>query len=159
MKGLLIIAIAVAAGIGSYEVYFWTATAPTAAMLFNPDGEMEWLKREYHLTDAQFARIRQLHREYAPKCELMCEKIASANGRLGQLIKANRTLTPEMDTALNECMVVQSECRRALFGHVYAVSTEMSPENGARYVEMMKERILEPALGHQTAISRSAKQR
>jgi hypothetical protein len=156
---LFIVVLAVAAAVGGYAIYYRAATAPAASMLSNPEGEMEWLKREYHLSDAQFARIQRLHREYTPTCDLMCEKIVKANAKLDKLINANRTFAPEVDGALSEFVAVQSECRRALLGHVYAVSAEMSPEDGARYVEMMKARIVEPALGHQTVISESAKWR
>ena len=156
-KGLLIIALSGAVAIAGYCTCYRCATAPTHAMLARPDGEMEWLRREYHLTDAQFSRIQQLHREYAPRCDLMCETIAKANARLGQLIKANKTFTPDVDAAMKECVAVQAECRRALLEHVYVVSGEMSPEDGARYLQMMTARIVEPGLSHQSVISESAK--
>lgn len=156
-KGLLIVALAIAVAVGGYSLYYRCATASTHAMLARPDGEMEWLRHEYHLGDTQFSRIQQLHREYAPKCDLMCEKIAKANARLDQLIKANKTFTPEVDAAMKECVTVQAECRRALLEHVYVVSAEMSPEDGARYVQMMTARIVEPGLSHQAVISQSAK--
>lgn len=158
-KGLFILILAIAAAVGGYAVYYRAATAPAAAMLSKPEGEMEWLQREYHLSDAQFARIQQLHRDYAPKCNLMCDQITKANAKLDGLIKANRTFTPDVGAALSDCVTVQAECRRALLGHVYAVSAEMSPEDGARYVEMMKARIVEPAPGYQTVISQSVKER
>src|SRR5207253_10759421 len=118
---------------------------------------MEWLRPEYHLTDAQFSRIRELHGEYAPKCDLMCEKIAKANGRLDQLIKASKTFTPEMDAAMNECVTVQTECRRALLRHIYEVSAEMSLADGARYLQMMTARIVEPGVIHAAVLSGSSK--
>jgi hypothetical protein len=156
-KGLLIIGLAIAVAVGGYFTYYRCATAPTQAMLSGPDGEMEWLRDEYHLSDAQFSRIRQMHREYAPKCDLMCEKISKANAQLDQLIKASKTFTPEVDAALSECVTVQAECHRALLRHVYEVSAEMSPTDGARYLEMMASRIVEPGMTHTAVISHSAK--
>jgi hypothetical protein len=156
-KGLLIVALAIAVAVGGYFTYYRCATAPTQAMLSGSEGEMEWLRREYHLTDAQFARIQQMHRDYAPKCELMCEKIGKANARLDQLILANKAYTPEVEAAMRECLTVQGECRQALLAHVYAVSAEMSPAEGARYLEMMTSRIVEPGVGHAAVISESAK--
>src|SRR5438128_1954226 len=121
-RALLIVALAVALAVGGYFTYFHCATASTQAMLSGPEGGMEWLRREYHLSDAQFANIRQMHREYAPKCGAMCSRIAKANERLEQLIAENKTYTPEVEAAMNECLTVQLECRRALLQHVYAVS-------------------------------------
>src|SRR5437899_11264071 len=114
MKVLLVIALALVTGMGGYFAYYRCATAPTQAMLTRADGGMEWLRDEYHLSDAQFARIRQMHADYAPTCDVMCEKIANANARLDELIKANKRFTPELDAAMSECVTVQAECRRAL---------------------------------------------
>ena len=156
-KGLLIFLLAAVTACASYWIYYLVATAPARTMAAQANGEMEWLRREYHLSDAQFSRIRELHRDYAPKCDLMCEKIGKANARLDQLIVANKAYTPEVEAAMKEYLAVQGECRQALLAHVYAVSAEMSAADGARYLEMMKARIVEPAVGHQAVISESAK--
>ena len=156
-KTLLLLLLAVAGAFGGYWIYYRCATMPGRALLAQPGGEMEWLRREYHLTDAQFARVEQVHREYAPKCDLMCEKIGKANARLDQLILASKTYTPEVDAAMSACVTVQAECRRALLAHVYAVSAEMPAADGPRYLEMMTSRIVEPGVGHAAVISQSAK--
>jgi hypothetical protein len=156
-KVFIVIFAAVAVAFTGYSISYLCATAPAKSMLTTPGGEMEWLKCEYHLSDAQFARIQQLHWQYAPKCNLMCEKIAKANDRLDQLVSANKTVTPEVTAAMKECLAAQAECREAMLGHVYAVSAEMSPEDGARYLQMMKARIVEPALPHSAVISETSK--
>jgi 3-methyladenine DNA glycosylase Tag len=58
---------------------------------------------------------------------------------------------------MDDCVAVQAECRRALLAHVYAVSAEMPPDDGARYLKMMTARIVEPGLSHQVVISQSSK--
>ena len=156
-RGLLVILLAGAGALGGYAIYFRCATAGAQAMLAQPGGEMEWLRREFHLTDAQFARIRDLHRGYAPKCGLMCAKIADANARLDTLIDASGAITPEIAAALQESAAVQEECRQALLGHVYAVAAEMPPADGARYRRMMKARLIQPGMSSESVISESAK--
>ena len=156
-KAVLILMLAVGSAFAGYWTYYQCATAPARSMLTKSGGEMEWLRHEYHLNDARFSRIRELHRKYAPKCDLMCEKIAKANDHLDQLIKANKTFSPEVDTAMNECVTVQAECRRALLRHVYEVSAEMSSKDGTRYLQMMTARIVEPGLSHESVISQSPK--
>jgi hypothetical protein len=156
-QAFIIIFIAAAVAFAGYSISYHCATAPAESMLTKPGGEMEWLKCEYHLSDAQFARIQHLHRDYAPTCDLMCEKIAKANDRLDQLVSANRKVTPEVAAAMKECLTAQAECREAMLGHVYAVSDEMSPQDGARYLRMMKARIVEPALPHRAVILESSK--
>lgn len=156
-RGLLVILMALAAALGGYAIYFHRATAAAQAMLAQPGGEMEWLRREFHLTDAQFARIREMHRAYAPKCGLMCARIADANARLDALIDASGAVTPEVAAALQESAAVQEECRRALLGHVYAVAAEMPPADGARYRRMMKARLIQPGMSSESVISESSK--
>jgi hypothetical protein len=156
-KGLFTILLAVAVAVGGYWIYFRGATMPMQSMLAQPRGEMEWLRREYHLTDLQFARVMQVHGDYAPHCDAMCAKIAEANTHLNELIKANSKLTAEVQAAFEQCATVQSDCRRALLAHIYAVSAEMSPADGARYLEMMKSRVIEPGVEHGAVFSESAK--
>jgi hypothetical protein len=157
VKGLLIIVIAVAVGLCGYCAYYRSATAPTAAMLEQPQGEIEWLRREFQLSDAQFESVRRKHQEYAPVCDAMCAKIIAANARLEELIQSHKTLTPVTEAALQECVRVQGECRRAMLGHVYAVGAEMLPEQGARYIAMMKARVIQPGLMSNAVISESSK--
>ncbi len=156
-KALIVIFMAAAVAFAGYSISYRCATAPAESMLTKPGGEMQWLKCEYHLSDAQFAHIQQLHQQYAPTCDLMCEKITKANDRLDQVVSTNRRVTPDVTAAMKECLAAQAECREAMLGHVYAVSAEMSPEDGARYLRMMKARIVEPALPQSAVISESAK--
>lgn len=152
--GLLVVVTALVLAVGGYYIYYHAAMAPTKGMLADSEGNLEWLRREYHLDDAQFDRIRELHREYAPVCDRMCARIAKSNKNLEALIEAHNTVTPEVEAAMNDCVAAQGECRRAMLRHVYAVSAEMSPANGKRYLEMMTVRIVQPGLRHEAIISR-----
>ncbi len=156
-KGLLILLLVAGTGISTYCIYYHYATAPVMTMVTQLGGEMEWLRREYHLSDSQYVRIQAIHRDYALKCDLMCGKIGIANAHLDQLLLANKTYTPEVAAGMKECMSVQGECRQALLTHIYAVSAEMSPAAGARYITMMKARIIEPAVGREVVTSESSK--
>ena len=149
--------IALAAGAlstaGAFFLCAYLATQPLRAMSAEPDGELRWLKGEFQLSDAQFARVKALHAAYAPRCGRMCERIAQANARLEALIGANRGVTPELAAATNEAAAVQADCRREMLAHVYEVGEVMSPANRARYVEMMKRCIVQPGLPAQTVVS------
>lgn len=41
-----------------------------------PEGGLLWLKTEYHLSDAEYERIRDMHEGYLPGCEERCREIA-----------------------------------------------------------------------------------
>src|SRR4051794_18130421 len=135
---LLVAAVAVAVP----ALYYRSVNAPTQTLLQQGGGELEWVRREFHLRDAQFPAIRRLHEGYAPKCQQMCERIDEANARADRLISAQRRVTPEIEAALQECANVHADCRRAMLGHIYAVAAEMPREQGARYLAMMKRSIL-----------------
>ncbi len=137
----------------AYCVYFYCATQPAHAMLKQPQGEMEWLRREFNLTDVQFDKIKALHEGYRPKCDLMCKRIAEANAKLDSLIQNNQALTPEIEAAVANCSEVQQECREAMLAHIYSVSGEMSPASARRYLDMMKPRMSQTALRSNTAVS------
>lgn len=153
MKGLLILTLAIVVSIGGSLLYFRTATVPSSAMLAQPVGELEWLRREFRLSDEQFAQVRAKHQEYAPRCERLCAQIVEANRQLEALIANNKTVTPEVDAALQHSAQIEEECRRAMLGHVYAVRAEMSPEEGARYLAMMNARLIRPGHTHRELFS------
>lgn len=153
-RSIIILLTAAAIAIAGYALYFNSVTAPAKAMLREPAGELAWLRQEFRLSDAQFQRIATMHGDYAPLCAAMCSKIARSNERLDALISANNTPTPEVRAALHECAVVQEECRQAMLGHIYAVSREMSPEQGTRYLKMMKSRLVEAGMHADTVVSK-----
>lgn len=123
-------------------------------MRSRPAGEMDWLRGEFNLTGGQFAKIKALHEAYQPKCASMCRRIMEADANLDRCVSANTTMTHEVEAALKQCAVVQEDCRRAMLGHIYAVSAEMSPAGRERYLHRMKKWIIQPSLGPDTAVSR-----
>jgi hypothetical protein len=147
---LAVILITAGIAVAGYFIYYGYAVAPMQAMLKKPDAQMEWLCDEFHLTADQFTKIKAMHRVYAPKCDLMCQKIAAANVNLDRVISANRSVTPEVGAALKEVADVQEECRQAMLAHVYNVSAQMSPDEGARYLQMMKARLIAPGMDSNT---------
>jgi hypothetical protein len=151
-RGLWILLLGVAVALVLPALYYRSATAPTHTMLEQNGGELEWLKKEFRLNDAQFQAVRRLHEEYAPKCEQMCARIAEANARADRLIGAQTAVTPELAAALQECATVHAECHRAMLGHIYSVAAEMPRDQAARYIQIMKGRVLEPGLGERSLV-------
>ncbi len=137
----------------AYCIYFYCATLPVQAMLTQPDGQMEWLRREFKLTDAEFTKIKQLHEAYRPGCDQMCLRIAETNGEANALISKSKTMTPEIAMALKKCAALQNECHQALLTHVYAVGAEMTSPEARRYVDMMTARIVQPGLPPGSVVS------
>jgi hypothetical protein len=121
-----------------------------------PNGELQWLRREFHLSDAQFAKIATLHSAYTPVCDEMCRRIMEANSKLDRLVSENREVTPEVEAAIREVGSVQDDCHRQMLAHIYQVSAQMNPADGQNYLRLMKSRVIQPALSSDTAVRAAA---
>lgn len=129
----------------------WFAGREARAMSERADGEMEWLRREFDLSDDQFARVAALHEAYRPKCDELCAAVVAANSKLDAAIDESRDVTPAVAAALKDVATVEEDCHRAMLAHIYAVSAEMSPPSAQRYLAMMKPRIIRsPEMLHRT---------
>ena len=117
-----------------------------------PNGEIEWLRQEFHLSDAQFKKIEALQSAYAPVCNEMCRRITDANSKLDRLVSENRGVTPELEAAIREAGLVQEDCHKQMLAHIYRVSAQMNPADGQNYLRLMKSRVIEPALSSDTAV-------
>jgi hypothetical protein len=138
--------VAVFLGLITFGVVYRTSTEHTASAAASREGELQWLKEEYHLSPPQFTAVRRLYEAYLPGCEEMYQQIASADQRADRLIAQSHALTPEVDEALAARAHIEEQCRRSALAHVYAVAEQMTPSDGARYVASMKLRILVPGV-------------
>jgi hypothetical protein len=128
------------------------ATRDLGQMAKAPNGELDWLRREFHLSDAQFAKIATLQSAYTPVCDDMCRKITEANSKLDRAVSENRGVTPELEAAIRDTGLVQEDCRKQMLAHIYQVSAQMNPADGQNYVRLMKSRVIQPALTSDTAV-------
>lgn len=128
------------------------ATRDLRQMTAAPNGELEWLRREFHLSDAQFKKIESLQSAYMPVCNQMCQRIMEVNSKLDRLLSENREVTPEVEAAIREAGSVQADCRKQMLAHIYRVSAQMNPADGERYLSLMKSRIVQPGLSSDTAV-------
>src|SRR5260221_1295213 len=93
---------ALAAGVIAFCGINVLATRDLGGMAKAPNGELEWLRREFHLSDAEFAKIATLHSAYTPVCDEMCRRIMEANSKLDRLVSEKREVTPELEAAIRE---------------------------------------------------------
>ncbi len=143
MKRLVVTAVlAILLGWAAYALSFHVASS-TFCRVPDANDPSGWIRQEYHLSDAQYARVKQLEEAYAPRCTELCRRIQQSHDSLKKLILANTTLTPEVAAALQKDTAVDQECREAMLRHFYAVSQAMPPDKGKRYLEMMQAMVVE----------------
>src|SRR5229473_3683053 len=99
------------AGLVAYACIYLHATSVQRSMDQSSHPELAWLKHEYHLTDAQFAQVAQLHHAYRPKCAEMCRRIDDQNAKVQHLLAATNTVTPAIKQALAEAAQLRVECQ------------------------------------------------
>ena len=97
---------------------------------------MEWLRVDFHLTDAQFASIRRLHDAYAGTCAEHCRLIQEATRARNAF--ADPAAASEAERKLQ---ALRAHCETAIAGHVRQVAALMSPEDGRRYLALVLPKI------------------
>src|SRR6266700_1932227 len=134
----------IAAGCVAYAGIYLRTTSAQRSMEQSTRPELAWLKKEDHLTDAQFAQVVQLHDAYFPKCAEMCRRIDEQNAKIQQLLAATNAVTPEIKQALADAARLRAECQTAMMKHFYEVSRVMPANEGKRYLAWVQQETLLP---------------
>jgi len=109
-----------------------------ACLITRSADDLSWLRDEFHLSDAEMARVRQLHEGYMPQCAKMCALIAAKSAEI-QTALGNRTnVTAEAQKKLTELGELRAQCQAQMIQHFVTVSQAMPPEQGQRYLAEMK---------------------
>ena len=133
---------ALAAGLMCY----YLSSTPALHAAARRGDSLEWLRVDFHLTDAQFAEIRKLHEAYAPSCEEHCRLIQEAS----QALRAKAASDPAaMAAAERTLRELRATCETAITAHVRKVAALMSAEDGQRYLALVLPKIAD--FDHQMA--------
>lgn len=143
-KGLLVLLMAVLAGAAVFFATRWNKGAgrphphsQDQGLAMDAMPELEWLKRDLQLTDVQFAKVRELHLAYRPKCAEMCRRIAEAHQKIDGIAAASQRLTPEYKAALREHAEVHLECQEEMLKHLHETAATLNPGQKERYLKTM----------------------
>ena len=137
-RPLLILLGALVLGAGIFAGSYFTAQRATVMCCVKPADELSWLRDEFHLSDAEMTRVRELHEGYLPKCAEMCAKIAAKKAELASILGNGTNLTAEAQIKLNEVAALRAQCQAQMLQHFITVSQAMPPEQGQRYLAEMK---------------------
>jgi hypothetical protein len=133
-KSALILLVGLLVSTAAFCGFYYLGTASCRDMMREPKPELAWLKREFHLSDAEFTRISQMHDAYLPQCRERCLRIAQQNYRLKELLAGATNMTPEIQNLLAERAMTRANCEAEMLKHFLAVSRTMPPEQGQRYL-------------------------
>jgi hypothetical protein len=137
-RPILILAVAAVLGITLLAGSYLTAQRWCSRQLASSADELDWLRQEFRLSDAELARVRELHDGYMPKCMEMCQRIAAKKSELEAVLAGTTTLTPAAEVKLQELGALRAECQTHMLRHFAEVSQAMPPEQGRRYLAEMQ---------------------
>jgi hypothetical protein len=137
-RSLIILLGALALGAAVFAGSYFTAQRATVMCCVQPADDLNWLRTEFHLSDAEMAHIRELHEGYLPKCGEMCAKTAAKKRELDSVLGNGTNLTAEAQTKINEVAALRAQCQAQMLQHFISVSQAMPPEQGKRYLAEMK---------------------
>jgi len=137
-KGALILLLGLLLGTAAFCGFFYLGTAGSRQILQAPEPELAWLKRQFNLGDAEFARISKLHEAYLPQCAERCRHIEELNQKLAALLAQATNVSPEIEGLLLERSRMRANCETEMLKHFVAVSQTMPPAQGRRYLEWVE---------------------
>lgn len=144
-RGLWILVAALVAGVAGFAMIRSQYTSPSAPAAQGSSllPELEWLRREFDLTEEQFAKTSELHLAYRPTCEVLCGRVMASHDRIKMLVDAGQTVTPELEAALREHAALHVECQTAMLRHLYETAACLSPEQAKNYLDAMLPHVIE----------------
>ena len=138
-RSLAILVGALALGAAIFAGSYFVAQRASVMCCARPSDDLSWLREEFHLSDAEMARIRELHEGYLPKCAELCAKIAAKKSELQSALGRGTNLTAEAQTKLTELAALRAQCQAQMLQHFATVSQAMPPEQGRRYLAEMQQ--------------------
>ncbi len=158
-RSLVIVLGALALGAAVFAGSYFAGRRACVVTLTRSADDLSWLRDEFHLSDADMARIRQLHEGYKPKCAEMCARIAAKKTEVQVALTDGTNVTAEAQKKLTELGELRARCQAQMLEHFMEVSRAMPPEQGRRYLAKMKsftlgfheeiEQSMIPSAGHE----------
>ena len=100
------------------------------------------LRLALEMSQAEFARICQMHEAYLAGCAERCHRIDMKGEELKHLLASTNTVTPEIEKTLAESALLRADCQKKMLQHFYEVSRTMPPEQGQRYLAWVQGRTI-----------------
>lgn len=134
-RTITVLLLGLAVGVGSNLVYFQLHRPKGLASL---DGQLVWMKQELHLTDAQYAQIKQLHEASSPRLRALAVQVAHMREEFAAFETTRRT-TDRVDFLEFADFVetrrhINRECAESTRRLVLATADVMTPQQRALYL-------------------------
>lgn len=137
-RPLFILLGVLAVGAAVFAGSFYLTRQVCVMQMSNPADDLNWLRQEFQLNDAEMTRIRQLHEGYMPKCADMCARIAAKKQEVDGALAGATNVSSVAAQKLVELAELRARCQTQMLQHFVDVSHAMTPEQGRRYLAEMQ---------------------
>ena len=137
-RSLFILLGVLAAGAVVFAGSYLLAQRICARQFADPVDDLGWLRREFHLSDAEMARIRELHEGYLPICGEMCRLIEARKREVEASLAGATNVSAVAEQQLADLAALRARCQTQMLRHFAEVSQAMPPEQGHRYFSEMQ---------------------
>jgi hypothetical protein len=131
---LLGLTVGVAAHVGYYRLH---QPYPVGSL----DGELAWMKTELQLSDAQFARIKELHEESSPRLRALAIQVAQMQQEFAAFEHSRRTSDRvdfiEFAQFVETRRAINRECMESTRRLVLASAGVMNSRQRERYLDLV----------------------
>jgi hypothetical protein len=137
-RTLLSLALGLAVGLGVHFSYYRLHQPPATDTL---DGQLAWMRTELQLTDAQFARIKEVHQASGPHLRAIAAQLSGLQAEF-QAFEHSRRTTDQVDFLEFARYVelrrhVSVESQDSTHRLVLAATEVMTPEQRRRYMRLV----------------------
>ncbi|HVU23791.1 MAG TPA: hypothetical protein VHE13_06670 [Opitutus sp.] len=134
-RTLFVLLLGAVVGVGSHVLFYQFRRPPGLDSL---DGQLTWIRDELHLSDAQYARIKELHEASSPRLRALAAEVARMQEEFAAFERTRRT-TDRVDFLEFAEFVemrrnINRECLESTRQLVQATANVMNPEQRAHYL-------------------------
>jgi len=134
-RGLFVLLLGLAVGAATHVVYFRLHRPPDPGSL---DGQLSWMRSELRLSDAQYARIRELHEASSPRLRALASQVAQMQAEFAAFENTRRAADSvdfiEFARFVEARRSVNRECLDSTRQLVLASAGEMTPSQREHYL-------------------------
>ena len=137
-RTLLTLTLGLAVGLGAHLAYFRLHQPAATDTL---DGQLAWMKTELQLTDAQYARIKEVHQASSPRLRAIAAQISDLQAEFRSFEKTRRTNNRVDFLEFARYVEIRRHVSRESIDStrqlVLAAAEVMTPEQRQRYIQLV----------------------
>lgn len=141
-RSLIIVLGALALGTALFGGSYMVSRHLCQVCVTEPAGGLDWLRKEYHLNDAEMARIQKLHESYISECAVMCQTVNAKKQALAAALNNTTNINPVVEQKLSDLAACRAQCQAKMLQYFVQVSQVMPPAEGRRYLADMQRFVL-----------------